>query len=63
MKLAKDSKNIPLSKDPKTGYGDGKVFTDEGIIKYYSEKTGGINHSYRKQQDGPNDDNKKGKSF
>jgi len=62
MKLAKDSKEIPLSKDPKTGYGDGTKFTDEGIIKYFAEKTGGINHNFSKQETPKDDDGGKGKS-
>jgi len=63
MEKAKDSKGILLSKDKNTGYGDGKNFTDDGIVKYHSEKIGGVNHNYSNQQDDNNKDDKKGKSF
>ena len=33
-----------------TIYGDGTNFTEAGIIRYYSEKLGGVNHSYAKQK-------------
>ena len=34
----------------KSKYGDGKEFTEEGIIKYYTEKLGGQNHSKKKYE-------------
>jgi hypothetical protein len=31
-------------------YGDGNDFTEEGIIKYYTEKLGGQNHVKKKYE-------------
>ena len=44
MEDYKDSKDKLILLD-RTIYGDGKEFTEEGIIKYYTEKLGGQNHS------------------
>jgi len=63
MKNVKDANNIPLSKDKETGYGDGTKFTDEGIIKYYSEKKGGVKHSYQKKDEKKDGPGSEGKGF
>jgi hypothetical protein len=32
---------------------DKEVYTEEAVIKYYSEKLGGINHNYSSKKDTP----------
>jgi len=60
MEKAKDSEGTLLSK---TVYGDGKEYTDKGIIKYYAEKLGGVKHDFSKQKDKDDNGGKKPKSF
>jgi hypothetical protein len=45
MTLAKNDQKLGLNL---TKYGNGTEFTEAGIIKYYAEELGGINHSYSK---------------
>jgi len=47
MKAAKNSDDKGLDL---TIYGDGTNITKDGIIKYLSEKTGGVNHSFASSQ-------------
>jgi len=42
--LKEGEKTLDLRK-----YGNGKEFTEDGIILYYYEKLGGLNHSFAKQ--------------
>ncbi|CAI2174205.1 12113_t:CDS:10 [Funneliformis geosporum] len=39
----------------KSIYRNGKEFTNDGIIKYYNEKTGSIKHNYSKQKNNKDD--------
>jgi hypothetical protein len=45
MKLVQDDSKQGLDMNI---YGNGKEFTEEGMIQYYSEKRGGIYHSFAK---------------
>jgi hypothetical protein len=45
MTLAKNEQKKGLDKSI---YGDGQEFTEAGIIKYYAEELGGVNHNYFK---------------
>ncbi|CAG8473873.1 14671_t:CDS:10 [Ambispora leptoticha] len=49
MKGKKDN-DVPLDVST-SGYGDGNDYTEAGVIKYYSEELGGVNHSYKKIKD------------
>jgi len=46
MEKVKNDQNQGLDKKL---YGDGQEFTEAGIIKYYAEELGGVNHSFAKQ--------------
>jgi len=41
-------------------YGDGKEFTEEGIIKFYAEKLGGQNHAKKKYEKSFEDNKQEG---
>ncbi|CAH1762635.1 5111_t:CDS:2, partial [Entrophospora sp. SA101] len=47
MTLAKNEQKLGLDL---TKYGNGTEFTEAGIIRYYAEELGGINHSYSKNE-------------
>jgi hypothetical protein len=49
MKDYKDSKDQLILLD-RTIYGDGKEFTEAGIIKFYTEKLGGQDHALKKYE-------------
>jgi len=49
MKDYKDSKDNLILLN-RTIYGNGEEFTEEGIIKFYTEKLGGQNHALKKYE-------------
>jgi hypothetical protein len=49
MKDYKDSKDKLILLD-RTIYGDGKEFTEAGIIKFYTEQLGGQDHALKKYE-------------
>jgi len=56
--LKEGNKFLDLNK-----YGNGTEFTEKGIILYYYEKLGGLNHSFAKQGTKTTPSSSKGEGF